>query len=146
MNHHTIVLERSSRVPYRMHACARCGRRFARAENLRKHQRKKNRCLPIIRNQDACTPAWDPIPDTVPRYNGLECPFCTKTLSSISNRDRHIRHYCEHAKVVFFEREVELRVNCVKDTILKYLQSLDPNTSVRDVLNSQNIITNRGNG
>lgn len=146
MIHPGIVLGLSSRVPYRMHICARCGRRFARSENLRKHLSKKNPCLPIIMNQDSRTPAWDPIPDSIPKYSGLECPFCTKHMSSICNRDRHIRHYCEHAKIVFFEKEMNTRINKHLDGIIDFLKSLDPNTRVSEILNGQNIITNRGNG
>jgi hypothetical protein len=128
-----------------MHPCIRCGRRFARSENLRKHYSKKKQCLPIILNQDEKTPAWDPIPDSIPRYSGLECPFCTKRMSSISNRDRHIRHYCEHAKVVFFEREIVSRIKIFREEIVEYLTSLDPDTKISDILDGQNIITNRGN-
>lgn len=126
--------------------CARCGRRFARGENLRKHLAKKKPCLPIIGNQAIGTPSWDPIADSIPRYNGLQCPFCKKTLSSISNRDRHIRHYCEHAKSVFFNRAIEEKTENEKEKIIEYLKSLDPNTKVCDILNGQNIITNRGYG
>lgn len=129
-----------------MHICARCGRRFARAENLRKHLAKKKRCLPIIANQDSTTPSWDPIADSLPKYTGLECPFCKKSLSSQSNRDRHIRHYCDHAKLVFFKRAIEEEREKDRQKILEYLRSLDPNTSVSEILNGQNIITNRGNG
>lgn len=95
-------------------------------------------------NQDSITPSWDPISDIVPRYTGLQCPFCTKTLSSSSNRDRHMRHYCEHAKIVFFKRAVDEKIEEEKQKILEYLKSLDPNTKVCDILNGQNIITNRG--
>jgi hypothetical protein len=124
----------------------RCGRRFARSENLRKHYSKKKPCLPIIVNQDSRTPAWDPIPDSIPLYSSLSCPFCTKVMSSASNRDRHIRHYCEYAKQVFFEMEVEKRITELRNNIMEYLKELEPNTPVSDILNGQNIITNRGNG
>lgn len=136
----------SSRLQYRMHACVRCGRRFARAENLKKHLAKKKPCLPIMGNQDTYTPSWDPIADSIPRYNGLQCPFCMKTLSSLSNRDRHMRHYCEHAKIVFVKRAIDEKTEQQKQKIVDYLKSLDPNTKVCDILNGQNIITNRGYG
>ena len=67
-------------------------------------------------------------------------------MSSASNRDRHIRHYCEHAKQVFFEMEVEKRITELRNNIMEYLKELEPNTPVSDILNGQNIITNRGNG
>lgn len=139
-----IALGLSSQVPYRMHTCARCGRRFARAGNLKKHISKKKPCLPILANQDTTTPAWDPIPDSIPRYTGLTCPFCTKGMSSISNRDRHIRHYCEHAKLVFFEKAIEDKIKNEHTQILDFLKSLDSDTRIGDILNGQNIITNRG--
>lgn len=107
---------------------------------------KRKACLPIISNQDSNTPAWDPIPDSLPRYDGLACPFCTKMLSSISNRDRHIRHYCDHAKQVFFEKAVDARIEAYKLEIRKYLNSLDPNTTIGEILIGQNIITNREYG
>lgn len=66
-------------------------------------------------------------------------------MSSISNRDRHIRHYCEHAKVVFFEREIVSRIKIFREEIVEYLTSLDPDTKISDILDGQNIITNRGN-
>ena len=95
-------------------------------------------------NQDSATPSWDPIADIIPRYTGLQCPFCTKVLSSSSNRDRHMRHYCEHAKVVFFNRAIAEKIHSEKEKIVEYLKTLDPNTKICEILNGQNIITNRG--
>lgn len=128
------------------HICARCGRRFARAENLRKHMSKKKPCLPIVSNQSSQTPSWDPIPDSIPKYTGLDCPFCTKTLSNSSNRDRHIRHYCEHAKQVFFEEAIQLQVDKYIGEVHAFLETLDPNMTIGELLDGQNLITNRENG
>ena len=129
-----------------MHSCARCGRRFARAENLRKHMSKKKPCLEILPSMNRVTECWDPIPDTVPHYDKLECPFCKKTMSSKSNRDRHIRHYCERAKQVFINDYVNTKMKEYKTNVIDYLKSLPPETTVADVIAGQNIITNREHG
>lgn len=57
-----------------------------------------------------------------------------------------MRHYCEQAKIVFVKRAIDEKTEQQKEKIVDYLKSLDPNTKVCDILNGQNIITNRGYG
>lgn len=144
------------------HRCHRCGRRFQRAENLQKHLSKKNPCMNILSNRlvgekndssgntlDYISIQWDPVPDSLPVYTGLDCPFCYKHYDSISNRNRHIRHYCEHAKVVYFQKAVEDEIVRRLDKTIRIVS--DPTiVSKIDIIDcfcksmtSQNIVINR---
>lgn len=113
----------------KFHRCYRCGRRFQRSENLQKHLSKQKPCRNILNINNSSPIAspfyeggdnsgeilitdnisiqWDPIPDSLPIYSGLSCPFCNKSFNTISNRNRHIRHYCDEAKVVYFKKAVD---------------------------------------
>ena len=129
-----------------MHSCARCGRVFARSENLKKHMSKKKPCSPILPTENLVVAHWDPIPETVPIYDKLECPFCKKPMSTVSNRDRHIRHYCERAKQMFIKDYIQKQRNEYQENVIAYLKSLPPETPIADVISGQNIITNREHG
>jgi uncharacterized C2H2 Zn-finger protein len=144
------------------HRCHRCGRRFQRAENLQKHLSKKNPCMNILSNRiigekndssgnklEYISIQWDPVPDSLAIYTGLDCPFCYKIFDSISNRNRHIRHYCEHAKVVYFEKALEDEIVRRLDKSIKIINENtinDKNNIIESfckTMTSQNIIINR---
>jgi hypothetical protein len=107
------------------HQCSRCGRRFARAENLRRHQSRKRPCENFANGFDTSynviTPSWDPIPDAVPIYQGNKCPFCLVEFPNISNRNRHIRHGCEMARRVFIQDTIQ---STVRDILLDTLNTI----------------------
>jgi hypothetical protein len=92
---------------------------------------------------------WDPVPDSLPVYTGLDCPFCYRHFDSISNRNRHIRHYCEHAKVVYFQKAVEDEIIRRLDKSIKILQESDMIDKFEIIesfcktMTSQNIVINR---
>jgi hypothetical protein len=92
---------------------------------------------------------WDPVPDSLPVYTGLECPFCYKQYDTLSNRNRHIRHYCEHAKVVYFQKAVEDEILRRLDKSLKILSDpiivdkMDIIECFCKSMTSQNIVINR---
>jgi hypothetical protein len=110
------------------HQCSRCGRRFARAENLRRHQSRKRPCENFSSGYDTSfniiTPSWDPIPDAVPIYQGNKCPFCLVEFPNISNRNRHIRHGCDMARRVFIQDTIQ---STVRDILLEFLNDIRKN-------------------
>lgn len=84
------------------HTCSRCGQVFPRSENLRRHLSRKNPCIdntnlrniPISSLTECNDLSYDPLPPTIGTYTEPICPFCGKTFSSITNRNKHTRYVC----------------------------------------------------
>ena len=108
--------------------CERCGREFARNENLKKHMSKKSPCVNLrhnLREMGITSPAYvtlaDPLPDDLPSYTGTKCPFCNTDFSTISNRNKHIRHFCHQARNIIIQDTITSNIQYVLNEILKYI-------------------------
>lgn len=116
------------RIQKYTYKCDRCGREFARNENLKKHMSKKTPCINLKHNlremgitNPICIVPIDPIPDNIPSYSGTKCPFCNTDFSTISNRNKHIRHFCHQAQNVMIQDTITIHTQNVLYQILKYI-------------------------
>lgn len=92
---------------YGGHICKRCGQKFPRSENLRRHLARKNPCVDngLIRNNlrievstRGCVGiSSDPLPPSIQEFTDPVCPFCGKRFTTITNRNKHTRYVCRSA-------------------------------------------------
>jgi len=120
--------------------CERCGREFARNENLKKHMSKKTPCINLNRNlreMGITSPVYitpvDPLPDNIPTYNGTKCPFCNTDFSTISNRNKHIRHFCHQAQNIMIQDTITSKIRGILQEILKYINDT-PEAGREDII------------
>ena len=71
-----------------MHSCSKCGAKFTRPGNLKRHLARKLPCEPVL---PASMVPVDMIMD--PTY----CPFCRRKFSQVCNRKKHQRESCKIA-------------------------------------------------
>jgi len=75
-----------------MSTCGRCGKDFVYPTKLRRHQKRKTPCAPILEKED--------LPDKVqedPDLGKKKCRFCGRAFSSYSAMRRHVRNNCKIA-------------------------------------------------
>lgn len=108
------------------HTCPRCGQVFPRSENLRRHLSRKNPCIDNsnIRNlhihsmSDSTDISYDPLPPTIETYDAPICPFCGKTFSTVTNRNKHTRYVCRS----FLDAKMN---TVVRSSIIEYLHTFE---------------------
>ena len=108
------------------HTCSRCGQVFPRSENLRRHLSRKNPCIDNsnIRNiqlfpKDERTDiSYDPLPSTIQTYSEPICPFCGKSFSSITNRNKHTRYVCRS----FMDTRIK---SVIRKLVLEHLHMIE---------------------
>ena len=114
----------------RGHTCPRCGQVFPRSENLRRHLARKNPCIDNsnLRNSqlytaELCTDiSYEPLPPTIEMFNSPICPFCGKTFSTVTNRNKHTRYVCRAA--------IDSKIKTtIRNTTVDYLHVLEDKIS-----------------